>query len=156
MRLVAQSCPTLCDPMDCSPPGSSVHGDSPGENTRVCHALLQEIFPTQGSNPRLLHCRQILYYLSRQGRTMVARGPFVCQKGLDPAFFTYWWWGWGCTGLGTPVPPIPPSGARVQGDPEGERIPQPPRQHTAKPQPPDPRPLTSASCPILSSRLKIK
>lgn len=44
-----------------------------------------------------------------------------------------WWWGWGCTGLGTPVPPIPPSGARVQGDPEGERIPQPPRQHTAKP-----------------------
>ena len=34
--------------MDCSPPGSSVHGDSPGENTGVgCHALLQGIFPTQ-------------------------------------------------------------------------------------------------------------
>ena len=31
--LVAQSCPTLCDPMDCSLPGSSVHGDSPGKNT---------------------------------------------------------------------------------------------------------------------------
>ena len=29
--LVAQSCPTLCDPMDCSPPGSSAHGDSPGK-----------------------------------------------------------------------------------------------------------------------------
>ena len=28
-----QSCPTLCDPMDCSPPGSAVHGDSPGKNT---------------------------------------------------------------------------------------------------------------------------
>ena len=40
--LVAGSCPTLCDPMDCSPPGSSVHGDSSGKNTRVgCHALLR-------------------------------------------------------------------------------------------------------------------
>ena len=46
--LIAQSCPTLCDPMDCSPPGSSVYGDSPGKNTGVgCHALLQGIFPTQ-------------------------------------------------------------------------------------------------------------
>ena len=40
--LAAQSCPTLCDPTDCSPPGSSVHGDSPGKNTGVgCHAFLQ-------------------------------------------------------------------------------------------------------------------
>ena len=46
--LVIQSCPTLCKPMDCSPPGSSVHGDSPGKNTAVgCHALLQGIFPIQ-------------------------------------------------------------------------------------------------------------
>ena len=53
--LVAQSCPTLCDPTDCSPPGSSVHGDSPGRNTGLgCHSLLQRIFPTQGSNPSLL------------------------------------------------------------------------------------------------------
>ncbi|KAI4548663.1 hypothetical protein MG293_000993 [Ovis ammon polii] len=38
-----------CDPVDCSPPGSSVHGDSPGKNTGVgCHALLQGIFLTQG------------------------------------------------------------------------------------------------------------
>ena len=42
--LVAQSCPTLCDPIDYSPLGSSVHGDSPGKNTGVgCHALLQGI-----------------------------------------------------------------------------------------------------------------
>ena len=42
-------------PLDCSPPGSSVHGDSPGKNTGVgCHFLLQGIFPTQGWNPRLL------------------------------------------------------------------------------------------------------
>ena len=53
---VAQSCPTLCDSMDCSPPG---------KDTGVgCHFLLQGIFPTQGSNPGLLHCRQILYWLS--------------------------------------------------------------------------------------------
>ena len=65
---VAQSCPTLCDPMNCSPPGSSVHGDSPGKNTGVCcHALLQGIFPMQGSNPGFLHCRQIRYHLSHQG-----------------------------------------------------------------------------------------
>ena len=64
--LVTQSCLTLCDPMECSPPGFSVHGDSPGENTGVgCHALLQGIFPTRESNLRLLsllHCRQILYH----------------------------------------------------------------------------------------------
>ena len=43
--LIAQSCPILCDPMDCSPPGSSLHGDSPGKITGVgCHALLQGIF----------------------------------------------------------------------------------------------------------------
>jgi len=66
--LVAQSCPTLCDPMDCSPPGSSVHGDSPDKNTGVgCHALLQEIFPDQGLNPGLPQCRQTLYHLSHQG-----------------------------------------------------------------------------------------
>ena len=43
---------TLCDPMDCSPPGSSVHGDSPGQKTEVgCHFLFQGIFPTQELNP---------------------------------------------------------------------------------------------------------
>ena len=54
--------------MDCSPPGSSVHGNSPGKNTGVgSHSLLQGIFPTQGSNPRLQHYRWILYQLSYQG-----------------------------------------------------------------------------------------
>ena len=55
-------------PMDCSPPGSSVHGDPPGKNTGVgCHACLQGIFPIQGWNPGLLYCRRILYRLSHQG-----------------------------------------------------------------------------------------
>ena len=59
--LVAQSCPTLCNPMNYSLAGSSVHGiGSAGKNTGVgCHALLQGIFPTQGSNPGLPHCRWI-------------------------------------------------------------------------------------------------
>ena len=66
-----QSCSALCDPMNCSPPGSSVHEDSPGKNTGVsCHVLLQGIFPTQGLNSHLLHllhCRQILLPLTHQG-----------------------------------------------------------------------------------------
>ena len=61
-------CLTLCDPMNCSPPGSSVYGDSPGQNTGVgCHALLQGIFPIQRSNPGLPRCMQIFYRLSHQG-----------------------------------------------------------------------------------------
>ena len=64
---VAQWCRTLCDPRDCSPPGSSVHGDSPGKNIGGgCHGLFQGIFPTPGSNPGLPHCKQILYHLSHQ------------------------------------------------------------------------------------------
>ena len=63
--LVIQSCVTLCHFMDCSPPGSSVHGDSPGKKTGVgCHALLQGILPTQGLNSGLPHCRHILPHLS--------------------------------------------------------------------------------------------
>ena len=66
--LVTQLCPTLCNAVNYSPPGFSVRGDSPGKDTGVgCHALLQGIFPTQGSNPGLPHCRQILYHLSHWG-----------------------------------------------------------------------------------------
>ena len=51
--LVTQSCQTLCHLMDFSPPGSSVHGDSPGKNTGAgCHALLQGIEPNLGIEPR--------------------------------------------------------------------------------------------------------
>ena len=52
--------------------------DSPDKNTGVrCHALLQEIFPTQGSNPGLSNRRQILYRLSHQG------SPSWCYKGMS-------------------------------------------------------------------------
>ena len=54
----------LCNPKDCSLPCSSVHGismDTLGKNTAVgCHFLLQGVFPTRGSNPRLLLGRWIL------------------------------------------------------------------------------------------------
>ena len=60
-----QLCPTLYDPMDYSPPGSSFHGDIPGKNTGVgCHFLLQEIFLTQGSNPSLLCLLKAIVSLS--------------------------------------------------------------------------------------------
>ena len=66
--LVAKSCLTLCHPMDCSPPGSSVYGILQAKNTGVgCHFLLQGIFSTEESNLGLLHCRWILYWESYQG-----------------------------------------------------------------------------------------
>ena len=59
---VAQLCPTLWDPRLLRP------WDFPGKSTGVgCHFLLQGIFLTQGSNPGLLHCRQMIYPLSHQG-----------------------------------------------------------------------------------------
>ena len=58
--------------MDWSLAGSSVLGDSPGKKTEVGgHALLQGIFPAQGSNPGLPHYRRILYLLSHQGSICV-------------------------------------------------------------------------------------
>ena len=50
--LIAQLCPTFCDPMDCSPPGSSIHGDSPGKNTGVgCHFSPPGDLPNPGIEP---------------------------------------------------------------------------------------------------------
>jgi len=56
--------------MDWEPTRLLCPWDSPGKNTGVgCHFLLQGIFSTQGSNPGLLHCWQILYRLSElQGK----------------------------------------------------------------------------------------
>ena len=59
---VAQSCLTLCDPMD-----YTVHGILQTRTLEwVANSLLQGLFPTQGSNPGLSHCRRILYQLSHQ------------------------------------------------------------------------------------------
>ena len=60
---VAQSCPTLFDPMD-----YTVHGILQARIQEwVSHSLLPGIFPVQGLNPGLLHCRQLIYQLSNQG-----------------------------------------------------------------------------------------
>ena len=53
-----------CDPMDCSPPGSSVHGILQAR----CHYLVWGIFLTQALNMGLLYCRQIVCCLSHQYR----------------------------------------------------------------------------------------
>ena len=82
--MVAELWSTLCDPMDCSLPGSSVHGDYPGKNTGVgCYFLLREIFPTQELNLNPLHLRQILYRLSYQGSPEVGRKITYKRKMSD-------------------------------------------------------------------------
>ena len=52
LGLVTQSCSTLCDPMDYSPPGSSVHGDSPGKNWSGLTYPPSRDFPNLGIKPR--------------------------------------------------------------------------------------------------------
>ena len=80
---------SFCDLMDCSPPASSVHGDSPGKDTGVgCHALLQRIFPTQGSNPGLPHCR-ILYHLSLRSLHINFMIVTECRKMLCEAGYVF-------------------------------------------------------------------
>ena len=87
---------TLCDLINCSPPGSSVHGDSPGKNTWVgCHALLQGIFLAQGSNPGLPNYRRILYLLSHQGSPSMQLSSMKILKALkqdriSPSFNASW------------------------------------------------------------------
>ena len=70
---VTQSCPTLCDPIGCSLPGSSIHG--------IFQAIVLEWIAISfsrgssqpGSNPGLPHCRQTLYRLSHQGSADTAK-----------------------------------------------------------------------------------
>jgi len=61
-------------------------GDSPGKNRVGCHALLQGIFPTQGLNPGLPHCRPILYCLNHQGspRIPTREAPRILERVAYP------------------------------------------------------------------------
>ena len=74
-------CLTLGYPMDCSLPGCSVHGIF--QARMGCRFLLQGIFPTQGLNLGLLHCRQILYQLSYQGNPIYKIAIFWKRKPKD-------------------------------------------------------------------------
>ena len=61
--------------------------NSLGQNTGVGSlSLLQRIFPTQGSNPGLLHCRQILYQLSQKGSPDFKRPVYFCSESKNPCF----------------------------------------------------------------------
>ena len=75
-----QSCPALCNPMDCSPPASSLcPWNCPGKNTWVgCCALLQRILPTQRSNPRLL---QLLHWQAGSFPLAPPGKPLAYSKG---------------------------------------------------------------------------
>ena len=83
LRLAARLCLTLCNPMDCSPPGSSVHGVL---QVRILEwgamACSRGSSQTQGSNPGLPHCRRILYHLSHQGSPKVLNTTTV-GTGVD-------------------------------------------------------------------------
>ena len=77
--LVTKSCLTLVRPL--------CLWDSPGKNAGMgCHFLLQWIIQTQGSNPGLLHRRQILYHLSHQGSPAAAAAESLqsCPTLCDP------------------------------------------------------------------------
>ena len=88
----AQSCPALCDLTGYSP------WSSPGQNTGVSScSLLQGIFPTQGSNPGLSHCRQILCRLStreakntREGNLSLLQGIFPTQESNQGLLHCRW------------------------------------------------------------------
>ena len=80
LYLVAQSRQTLCDPMVCSLPGSSVHADSPGKNTGVgCCALLQGIFSRSPA------CQADSLLFEPSGRPMNTRvGSLSLLQGIFP------------------------------------------------------------------------
>ena len=82
--LVAQSCPTPCDPMEWSPPGSSVHGILQARILEwVAISFSRGSSPTQGLNLSLLHCRQILYHVNHQASLVNLHLSFQTQPEAD-------------------------------------------------------------------------
>ena len=100
--LVAQSCPTL-QPHGLSPASllcpCKNTGILPGQNTgMVCHSLIQGIFPPQGLNPGLLHCRQILYHWA------TSMGDTYLQHVESSSLSGAWTLLWECRVLATGLP----------------------------------------------------
>ena len=69
--VVTQSCPALCDPMDCSLPGSSIDGILQARILEWVAISFSRVFPTQRLKLGLQHCRQILYHLSHQESQLI-------------------------------------------------------------------------------------
>ena len=104
--LVVQPCLTLCDPVVCSPPGSSVHGilqarvwsgvpfPSPGD------------LPNPGIEPGLLHCGQILYHLSHQGNPFLKSLLRLLQYCFCCFMFLFFFFGHEASGVLVPQPGI--------------------------------------------------
>ena len=89
---VSQACPTLCDSMGCSLPGSSVHGILQERILKwIAIPFSRGSSQPQGSNPGFLHCRRIPYCLSHQGLHIL-----LLQKNLETHcwlfYITYWYW----------------------------------------------------------------
>ena len=81
----------LCNPIDHGPPVSSVRGILQARINGVgCPFLLQKIFPTQGSNLGLLHCRQILYHWAKWEGLLLET---VVLKYLGSLWSTFNWLG---------------------------------------------------------------
>ena len=87
--LVTQTCPTLCNCIELT---KVLHPlNSPGKSTGVgSHSLPQGIFLTQGLNPDLLHCGQILYYLSHQGSPYDSPNTLQLELNLNPWSLCRW------------------------------------------------------------------
>ena len=89
-----QSCLTLCDPMAYKPTRLLSPWDSPGKNTGVCsHSLLHGIFPTQGSNPRLLcllHWQVDSLPLSHEGSPTAPLLLLLSRSVVSESFGTSW------------------------------------------------------------------
>ena len=84
--IVTQLCLTLCDPRDYSLPGSSVHEILQARILEWVASLLQGIFPTQGSNLALPHCRQILHHLNNEESPALSASILPLKKEGNPAF----------------------------------------------------------------------
>ena len=83
--LVPDSSLILCYPMDCSQPGSSAHGNSPGKNTGVSrHALLPGDLPNPGIEPRSIALRQILYHT-----TWAINSVNISKRSFRVLYFSY-------------------------------------------------------------------
>ena len=103
---VTQSCLTLCDPMDCSPSGSSLHEFLQARNTAVgTYFILQGIFRIQGSNPGLLHYRQTLYLALSQHQSQSLKAVRY--------MILFIWYSWQDKTLGTALPLAEGRGSRV-------------------------------------------